>query len=123
MVQRVEKLKIAINNKKDHITRPKTRKEIKKVLELLCEEGYLEDWSEKDGTLHITLRYGENDRGAMRSRKRGSKNTKVITMKREDRWGMAGWNGHGILHSPLGRRTAQEARKQKTGGKVVLTVR
>ena len=124
MTRRVEALKVAVKNRKIEVSRPIQRQEFIHIIETLCEEGYLQDWSRKEGNRLCNLRsHGGDTRVPMRSRKiakRITKPSQSYYRTYKERLGVHGntEQGERVLSTSYGVHNSKAGRKYRTGGKV-----
>ena len=123
MTKLVEALKMGVREEKEVVYRPQYREERKRVLERLCEEGYIAGWQvmggEKKGRRVERRRVsvGAGSVGSMRHRKRGSKGSRETYRKRNDRWGRHGEKAQVRVSTPRGPQRNKGRRRHRHGGK------
>lgn len=130
MTKVVEGLKIGVNQEKETIRRKEYRREVRNVLERLCEEGYIRSWKEVEEKGHkkrcVTRRrvsVGPGSVSSRRERKRGSKGSRERYRKGKERWGRHGEKGQVRVSTGKGVRRNKGRRKNKSGGKRRLNLK
>ena len=123
MTKLVEALKMGVQQEKEEVFRREYREERKRILERLCEEGYIASWhvtaGEKKGRRIKRRRVsvGPGSVGSRRQRKRGSKGSREIYRKRRERWGRHGEKAQVRVSTPRGPRRNGGRRRHRRGGK------
>ena len=122
MTRLVEALKMGVQQEKEEIHRPHDREERKRILERLCEEGYIASWRVSPGKKGRTVKrrrvsVGPGSVSSMRQRKRGSKGSRERHRKRRERWGRHGEKAQVRVSTSKGPRRNKGRRKDKRGGK------
>ena len=110
---------------KDAVSMPSS-KVLVEVARVICEEGYIEDYSVEDTkpqkTLHITLKYGPKRAKIIRGIKRVSKPGLRIYSKAEDLPRVIGGLGIAVISTSKGMMCDRDARKLGVGGEVICYV-
>ena len=127
MTKLVEALKMALQQEKEEIQRREYRDERKRVLERLCDEGYISSWHQRSGgggsgskgrrIKRRRVSVGPGMVTSRRRRKRGSKGSREIYRKRRERWGRHGEKAQVRVSTSKGPRRNQGRRKERRGGK------
>lgn len=96
------------------------------VLQILKQEGYIENFyrveDEKHGVLRVELKYSKEGKGVIKSFKRVSKPGLRIYVKNDEIPKILGGLGTVILSTSKGILTGKEAKKQNIGGEIICEV-
>lgn len=99
----------------------KFSKLILKLMKLLQKEGYLEDVSQKDRSIVVTLKYNTRI-PAITDVKRVSRPSLRVYKGAKDLPAVLNGLGIAVISTPKGLMTDKQARKAKTGGEVLALV-
>ncbi|MDO5037277.1 MAG: 30S ribosomal protein S8 [Tissierellia bacterium] len=101
----------------------KIKREISRIL---LEEGYITDFKfvedDKQGMIHVDLKYGKNDEKVISGIKRISKPGLRVYVKANEVPRVLGGLGIAILSTSKGIMTDRDARKEQVGGEVICYV-
>lgn len=96
------------------------------ILKVLKDEGFIADFNRKNkdvqGTLHVTLKYLENDERVVRGLKRISKPGLRVYARNNELPRVLNGLGIAIVSTSQGIMTDKEARKRNIGGEVLAYV-
>ena len=98
----------------------------KAIAQILLEEGYIKNYQfindEKQGTIHVTLKYGQNKTHTITGLRRVSKPGLRIYTSCEDMPKVIKGLGTAIISTPKGIMTDKAARKANVGGEVLAFI-
>jgi len=92
------------------------------IAKILADEGFIENYEVKDGTLTLTLKYGQNKERVITGLKRISKPGLRVYAKSTEIPKVLNGLGIAIISTSRGVMTDKEARKQNLGGEVLCYI-
>ena len=92
------------------------------IAKILADEGFIENYEVKDGTLTLTLKYGQNKERVITGLKRISKPGLRVYAGKEELPRVLNGLGIAIISTPQGVMTDAKARKNNVGGEVIAYI-
>ena len=92
------------------------------IAKLLNDEGFIENYTVKDNTLTLTLKYGQNKERVITGLKRISKPGLRVYAGAEELPHLLNGLGIAIISTPKGVMTDKLARKNNVGGEVIAYI-
>ena len=92
------------------------------IAKILADEGFIENYEVKDGTLTLTLKYGQNKERVITGLKRISKPGLRVYAGKEELPRVLNGLGIAIISTPQGVMTDAKARKNNIGGEVIAYI-
>lgn len=97
-----------------------------RIAQILKDEGYIADFSveqnDKQGVLHVTLRYDDNNLPVIEGLQRISKPGLRVYKNVEELPTVRGGMGMAVISTSRGIMTDHQARRDRVGGEVICTV-
>jgi small subunit ribosomal protein S8 len=110
---------------KESVSMPAS-KQLTEIVRVICEEGYVADYSVEDTkpqkTLHITLKYGPKRARTIRGIRRVSKLGLRVYSKAADLPRVLGGLGIAVISTSKGMMCDRDARKLGLGGEIIAYV-
>ena len=108
-----------MRNKEVSMPVSKMKLEIAKILDA---EGFITNYTVKDNTLTLTLKYGQNKERVITGLKRISKPGLRVYAGADEIPNVLNWLGIAIISTPKGVMTDKLARKNNVGGEVIAYI-
>ena len=115
------RIRNANQNRAKDVTMPSSKMKVE-IAKILKEEGYIEEFKNKDNILTLTLKYGQNKERVITGLKRISKPGLRVYAKLEEIPTVLNGLGIAIMSTPKGVMTGANARKNQVGGEVLAYV-